>query len=131
MDFKMNIGTAIHCARTGVVIEAVDSFSDGGLKEEYLYRGNHLIVQREDSSLAGYWHLNPNSLKIQKGETVLMGQLHGESGNTGYSAFPHLHFMIFRYGPDNSKITIPARFNTSEGWIYLKPGNSFECVDDR
>ena len=43
---------------------------------------------------ASYLHLRKGSIKVSKGERVLKGQLLAESGNTGESTGPHLHFEI-------------------------------------
>lgn len=129
MDFKMEIGTNICAARSGEVVACVDSFSEGGLDEALLNKGNHVIILHDDSTYAGYWHLNPNSLEISKGDHVLKGQVLGQSGHTGYSAFPHLHFMVFTYTSSGSKQTRPARFSSESGPRYLKPGSSYKCTE--
>ena len=46
------------------------------------------------SYTASYLHLRKGSIKVARGERVLKGQLIAESGNTGESTGPHLHFEI-------------------------------------
>jgi murein DD-endopeptidase MepM/ murein hydrolase activator NlpD len=45
---------------------------------------------------SAYMHLKKGSLLVKKGERVLEGQQIAESGNTGASTGPHLHFEIQR-----------------------------------
>lgn len=125
-DFKMKKGSGICAARDGTVI-AVKSDSDkGGLKDEYLNEGNHIIIQHEDGSIAQYWHLKQNGALVKIGDRVTKGQLIGSSGNTGYTAFPHLHFQVIDV---NGKEILP-RFQTTKGNIYLRPGRWYKSVND-
>ncbi len=50
-----------------------------------------------DGSIAYYWHLQKDGVLVNIGDTVQTGQWIGLSGNTGYSAFPHLHFEVQGY----------------------------------
>jgi hypothetical protein len=43
---------------------------------------------------AQYYHLQPGSIDVQKGEHVKTGQLLGKLGNSGNSSGPHLHFGL-------------------------------------
>ncbi len=126
-DFKMKVGTPIHAARTGVVVQVKSDGREAGLKEEYLEEGNNIIVRHEDSSFAGYWHLNYSGVFVNVGDSVKVGEKIGLSGHTGYSAFPHLHFMVFEYH-DGIRKTIPARFQTKKGVKYIRPGKKYRCV---
>jgi murein DD-endopeptidase MepM/ murein hydrolase activator NlpD len=117
LDFKMRKGRKI-CAARGGVITAIKKDSDvGGVKDEYLSQGNHIIIQHNDGSQAMYWHLQKDGVLVNIGDTVQQGQLIGYSGNTGYSAFPHLHFQVY----DKDGKNIATRFNTKKGIIYLRP----------
>jgi len=51
-----------------------------------------------------YAHLN--CVYVLEGETVQVGQKIGESGTTGHSTGPHLHFSVIRKG----KYVDPERF---------------------
>jgi murein DD-endopeptidase MepM/ murein hydrolase activator NlpD len=94
LDFKVKKGTKICAAREGVVITAKKDSDKGGLKSENLSDGNYISIQHRDGSVAHYWHLQKDGVKVNIGDTVKTGQWIGFSGNTGYSAFPHLHFEV-------------------------------------
>jgi len=124
LDFKMKKGSKICAARAGVVI-AVKADSDvGGLKDEYLSEGNHIIIKHDDGSEAMYWHLKKDGVLVAVGDTVTQGQHIGYSGNTGYTAFPHLHFQVF----DAAGKNIATRFLTKKGIMYLRPGKYYRCI---
>jgi hypothetical protein len=127
LDFKMKKGSQICAAREGVVIEVKKDSDKGGLKDEYLSEGNHIIIRHNDGSIAQYWHLEKDGVFIKEGDTVQKGQLIGLSGNTGYTAFPHLHFQV--KNKDGKEIL--ARFLTRRGIIYLRPAKWYRCLHDR
>jgi len=118
LDFKMRKGSKICAARAGVVTAVKEDSDVGGLKDEYLSEGNHIIVKHDDGSEAMYWHLKKDGVLVNIGDTVTQGQHIGYSGNTGYTAFPHLHFQVYDVNGKN----IATRFQTKKGVIYLKPG---------
>ncbi|MBL7700867.1 MAG: M23 family metallopeptidase [Ferruginibacter sp.] len=124
LDFKMNIGSKICAARDGVVIATKEDSDAGGLKDEYLSQGNHIIVRHNDGSTAMYWHLQKNGVLVNLGDSVTKGQLIGYSGNTGYTAFPHLHFQV----QDKNGNDIATRFLTRKGVIYLRPSKYYKSV---
>lgn len=93
-DFKMKKGTTICAARSGVVVDVYAKSNIGGLKDKANH-WNYIIIKHKDSSTALYGHLQQNGALVAIGDTVLQGQAIAKSGNTGYSAFPHLHFQVF------------------------------------
>lgn len=122
LDFKMKKGSQICAAREGVVIEVKKDSDKGGLKDEYLFQGNHIIISHNDGSIAQYWHLDKEGAFVNIGDTVQKGQLIGLSGNTGYTAFPHLHFQV----KDKTGKQILTRFVTRKGIIYLRPAKWYK-----
>lgn len=125
-DFKMKTGTTICAARDGIVIQTKSDSNKGGLKDEFLSDGNHIIIQHEDGSIAQYWHLEQNGVYVKQGDTVKKGQAMGASGNTGYTAFPHLHFQII----DAKGKEILPRFQSKKGIIYLRPGRWYKSINN-
>ncbi len=120
LDFKMKKGTKICAARAGVVVALREDSDRGGLKPEYLSDGNYLIIRHADGSHANYWHLQQNGVLVNIGEAVEEGQVIARSGNTGYSAFPHLHFEVTG-GLGVGRGQVPTRFRTRKGDRYLRP----------
>jgi murein DD-endopeptidase MepM/ murein hydrolase activator NlpD len=124
-DFKVKRGTPICAARTGVVVAAKSDSKVGGLNRRYLNKGNHIIIRHPDSTYAAYWHLKYKGTEVEIGDSIDAGEVIGMSGNSGYSAFPHLHFMVYKWEPENGRITVPVRFKTQKGICYLRPGRRY------
>lgn len=126
LDFKMKQGTAVCAARDGIVHSTREDSDRGGAKAEYMGDGNHVVIQHSDGSFAAYWHLQKEGVLVNVGDTVQKGQHIGYSGNTGYSAFPHLHFEV--YNNDEGYKTVPTRFQTKKGIRYLRPGKFYKSI---
>lgn len=121
-DFKMKKGSTVCAARSGVVESTRADSEKGGLKPENISDGNYIIVRHADGSKAWYWHLQHNGVLVAAGDSVRAGQPIGRSGNTGYTAFPHLHFQVF----DPAGREILVRFATRKGVRYLRPGRWYK-----
>jgi murein DD-endopeptidase MepM/ murein hydrolase activator NlpD len=126
LDFKVRKGTRICAARAGVVTSLRKDSDKGGLKNENLSDGNYVSVQHNDGSVAYYWHLQKDGVMVNAGDSVKAGQWIGLSGNTGYSAFPHLHFEVQGYDATGNYKQLPTRFYTNKGVIYLRPGKLYK-----
>lgn len=123
-DFKMKTGMLICAAREGVVIDLRYDSDSGGLKEENLGDGNYIVIQHNDGSVANYWHLRKDGVLVKLGDNIRKGQAIARSGNTGYSAFPHLHFQVV----DKDGKQILTRFYTKNGVRYLRPGKWYRAA---
>jgi murein DD-endopeptidase MepM/ murein hydrolase activator NlpD len=121
LDFNMSVGTKIYAARGGVVTRVKEDGSRGGLKSKYRQDGNLIIIDHEDGTRAGYWHLQYNGALVNVGDTVQQGQHIAYSGNTGYTSMPHLHFLVWQRTADGRWQQIGTRFKTAKGDVYLKP----------
>ena len=120
LDFKMKRGTKITAARDGVVTRVKEDGDKGGWNKKYRPYGNNIIIQHADGSRAGYWHLQLNGALVNVGDSVKQGQVIGLSGKTGYTAMPHLHFMVWSFDNSRQWQQVPTRFATSKGVIYLR-----------
>lgn len=129
LDFKMKVGTKILAARGGVVIRMKEDGSRGGASRKYRSEGNYIIIQHADSSRAGYWHLKKDGVLVNIGDTVRQGQVIGLSGKTGYTAFPHLHFLVWGFDKNGRWQQIPTRFQTTRGVKYLNAINSYRSTN--
>lgn len=120
LDFKMKRGTKILAARDGVVTRVKEDGDRGGWNRKYRSYGNNVIITHADNSRAGYWHLQKDGALVKVGDTVKKGQVIALSGNTGLTAFPHLHFIVWT-SKGGQWQQVPTRFETSKGIKYLKP----------
>lgn len=120
LDFKMPVGSIVCAARGGVVIRLKENGTKGGFYKSNRSEANYIIIQHEDSSRAGYWHLKHNGILINMGDTVKKGQPIASSGNTGFTFFPHLHFIVWALDHNKQFLQQPTRFRTKKGNIYLR-----------
>lgn len=86
IDVAMSVGTTIKAADGGKVI-----FS--GTKGTY---GKLVIIDHGNGYETRYAH--NSSLLVKQGDRVYKGQVIAESGNTGRSTGPHMHFEIRKDG---------------------------------
>lgn len=119
LDFKMKRGTKILAAREGVVVRVKEDGDRGGWNKKYRPYGNNIVIQHPDGSRSGYWHLQFNGALVSVGDTVQKGQVIALSGKTGYTATPHLHFLVWRSSGGQWQ-QVATRFQTSNGIKYLK-----------
>jgi murein DD-endopeptidase MepM/ murein hydrolase activator NlpD len=92
IDPRANIGTTVMASLDGIV---------SVVSENWLY-GKHIIISHDNGYKTLYAHLN--SFSVKQGDRVARGRKIGESGNTGYSTGPHLHFGMY---DKNNKLVNP------------------------
>ena len=110
LDFKMKTGTKIFAVRDGIIVRAQENNNKGGWKPKFRQYANFLVIEHDDGTRAGYWHLQQNGIVGKIGDKVKQGQLIGYSGNTGYTFLPHLHFMVWT-NRNGQWQQIPTRFS--------------------
>ncbi|MEP6846892.1 MAG: M23 family metallopeptidase [Panacibacter sp.] len=120
LDFKMKPGTEVYAARDGIVIRLEEQHDKGGRNKKYRKDANLVVIQHDDGSKAGYWHLQKNGVLVNMGDTVHRGQLIALSGKTGYTFLPHLHFIVWT-NKNGGWQQVPTRFQISKGIKYLRP----------
>ena len=128
LDFKMKKGSAVTAARDGVVVRVEQSYTKGGVNKKYLGRANLVVIRHGDGSQAMYAHLNHNAVLVKVDDSVKQGQTIARSGSTGYSAMPHLHFIVWGPTKGGGRSQLPTRFYTNDGVIYLKPGKRYKSL---
>jgi len=97
VDIAMPIGTDVHAARAGIVFEVASSnFRGGGDAERYAESANIIRILHDDGTHALYAHLNWHGIRVRPGDRVERGEYIAESGNTGFSSGPHLHFAVMQ-----------------------------------
>lgn len=95
VDIAMPIGTDIYAARGGLVFEVASTNFRGGTDPERDGAAANIVrIMHDDGSHAVYAHLNWNSIRVRPGDRVERGQYIADSGNTGFTTGPHLHFAV-------------------------------------
>lgn len=90
IDYGVPVGTTVYAAADGVVLKTGYD-SDG--------YGNYIVIQHLNKIQTWYGHGN-GTFYVSVGQTVSRGQAIMQSGNTGNSTGPHLHFEV-RVSPYN------------------------------
>lgn len=115
VDIAMPVGTDIMAARDGIVFDvASTNFKSGLERDEYAKLANLVRVLHDDGTFAVYAHLNWNSIRVRPGDRVQAGQYIADSGNTGWSGGPHLHFAVLR-NVGMRVDSLPAAFRGADG----------------
>ena len=97
VDFAMPVGTDVYAARGGTVIEvASTNFRAGFNPGEKGASANLVRILHDDGTIGVYAHLNWNTIRVKPGDEVKRGEYIADSGNTGFSSGPHLHFVVLR-----------------------------------
>ena len=142
VDFEMDVGTPVHAARSGLVVEVTENRSTSSTSTRYEQLANRVLVYHKDGSFANYAHLKRNGAAVEAGQRVKAGELIGYSGNTGQSSGPHLHFDVRMPQKNGAMQSIPFRFRGEDGkgvkptlngvYYSYHPGKpSFETVYGR
>ena len=87
MDFKTPVGTPVVTPKAGTVTR---------VNWNHAANGNCVEVRYPDGTLAKFLHLD--KLAVKAGQHVTSGQVLADSGNTGTSTAPHLHYQLDRSG---------------------------------
>ena len=117
VDFIMPIGTPVHAARAGRVIDFHQLSDSGGTSSMHMDKGNFIEIQHKDGTVAHYHHLRIMGVKVDKGEQVSQGQFIGLSGNTGFSSGPHLHFAVTKLESLGKSVSLKVPFQAKRGII--------------
>ena len=114
VDIVMPVGTPVLAARAGIVMDLEDDFHGGKQTDRYLERANRIRIIHDDGSMTVYAHLQANSARVRPGTRVPSGAWIANSGNTGYSSGPHLHFVV-QINAGLALESLPFRFRQPDG----------------
>ena len=115
VDFAMPIGTDIYAARGGTVIDVASTNYRGGLDPSQSGAQANLIrILHDDGTYAEYAHLNWNTIRVRPGDVVERGEYIADSGNTGFTTGPHLHFAVLK-NSDMRLESVPVVFEGPNG----------------
>jgi murein DD-endopeptidase MepM/ murein hydrolase activator NlpD len=126
LDFTMPEGTEITAAREGKIIDVVQSNNTGCPSISCAHLANYVSIMHSDSTIAQYFHLKQNGVKVKAGDLVKKGDPIALSGNTGWTNGPHLHFVCFL--PDASK---PKQKNTLKTLFRIGDGTKSEYLSEK
>lgn len=115
IDITMPEGTPVLATRDGVVMQMEDNSFEGGKRQQkFLSKANLIRLLHDDGTMSVYAHLKLDSAKVRPGQWVNAGDQLAESGNTGYSSGPHLHFVIQR-NTGGKLLSLPYSFTLESG----------------
>jgi murein DD-endopeptidase MepM/ murein hydrolase activator NlpD len=109
IDIDMPVGTAVHAARAGMVISVAARHFRSGLMPQHLDEANFVQIMHDDGTHAIYAHLQLDTVRVRPGQRVTRGEYLANSGNTGFSSGPHLHFVVLRNAGLHSE-SVPVTF---------------------
>lgn len=85
-DYRAPVGTEVFACADGRILST-------GMVEDY---GKYVIIKHRNGYTSLYGHLS--RILVNKNQTIFEGMKIAESGNTGISTGPHLHFEIRKNG---------------------------------
>jgi murein DD-endopeptidase MepM/ murein hydrolase activator NlpD len=94
VDIALPDGTPIYAARDGVVINLQHDKFLTAASPVMLDQANMVEILHDDGTIAIYAHLHWDSVRVRPGQRVSQGEYLADSGNTGFSTGPHLHFGV-------------------------------------
>ena len=77
--------------------------------------GNHVVVDMGEGRYAFYAHMQPGSLRVERGDRVEPGDVLGLLGNTGNTDGAHLHFHIMDSPSPLQSNGLPFTFTRMRG----------------
>jgi murein DD-endopeptidase MepM/ murein hydrolase activator NlpD len=102
-------GSAVYAARAGTVINVRHDSFRGGIGAVMADQANLIEILHDDGTIAVYGHLHWDSIRVRIGQHVALGEYIADSGNTGFSSGPHLHFAVWRNSGE-SDVSVPIEF---------------------
>ncbi|GAA1456338.1 M23 family metallopeptidase [Williamsia maris] len=88
IDFAAPLGTPIHAATDGEIVEAGPASGFG----------NWIQVKSADGTITMYGHMASSGVLVSKGQKVTAGDIIGLVGNEGFSTGPHVHVEVWKNG---------------------------------
>ncbi|MFI4866390.1 MAG: peptidoglycan DD-metalloendopeptidase family protein [Steroidobacterales bacterium] len=114
VDIAVPDGTPIYAAREGSVINVRHDSFRGAADPAMLDQANIVEILHDDGTIGLYAHLHWESIRVQPGQSVRRGQYIADSGNTGLSTGPHLHFAVIRNAGMHAE-SVPVQFAGANG----------------
>jgi murein DD-endopeptidase MepM/ murein hydrolase activator NlpD len=109
VDIALPDGTPVYAAREGTVINARHDYFRGAADPVMLDQANVIEILHDDGTIAIYAHLHWDSIRVRIGAHVARGEYIADSGNTGFTSGPHLHFAVIR-NAGTTDVSVPIEF---------------------
>jgi murein DD-endopeptidase MepM/ murein hydrolase activator NlpD len=109
VDIALPDGSQVYAAREGTVINMRHDGFQGGPTPEMMDQANVVEILHDDGTIAIYAHLHWDSIRVHIGQRVGRGEYIANSGSTGFSSGPHLHFCVIRNGGIEN-VSVPVEF---------------------
>ena len=110
VDFGCDIGTPVYATGDGTVEVADNSGYNGGY-------GRQILLNHQFGYKTRYAHLS--KALVRPGDRVHRGQIIGETGNTGRSTGPHLHYEVIHKGVPVNPVNYFNRNMSAEEYEQL------------
>lgn len=125
-DFGMPEGNTVVATRSGKVV----SLYEGSQTRLTSMNGwaqytNYVLIDHGDGTSSFYSHLKYNSVLPNVGDYVSQNQPIAQSGNTGFSTDPHLHYSVQK----TPSYIPPAGFSNTSGYATESLPSSFSDPD--
>jgi murein DD-endopeptidase MepM/ murein hydrolase activator NlpD len=122
VDFALPDGTPVYAAREGMVINVRHDSFRGAPVPAMLDQANVIEILHDDGTIGVYAHLHWDSIRVHIGQRVARGEYIANSGNTGFTTGPHLHFAVWR-NAGGADVSIPVQFE-GIGGVPVTPATS-------
>ena len=109
VDIALPDGTPIYAAREGIIINVRHDSFVGAADPALLDQANVVEILHADGTIACYAHLHWDSIRVHVGQRVVRGEYLANSGNTGFTSGPHLHFAVWR-NAGSGEVSVPVEF---------------------
>lgn len=110
VDIALPDGSQVYAAREGTVINVRHDAFRGGASPAMMDQANVVEILHDDGTIAMYAHLHWDSIRVHIGEHVERGEYIANSGNTGFTTGPHLHFCVIR-NAGFTPVSVPIAFS--------------------
>jgi murein DD-endopeptidase MepM/ murein hydrolase activator NlpD len=99
----------VYAARAGVVINVRHDSFRGGAQAALIDQANLVMILHDDGTIGAYGHLQWDAIRVRIGQHVKRGEYIANSGNTGFTTGPHLHFAVLR-NAGAAAVSVPIEF---------------------
>jgi hypothetical protein len=122
IDWAMPIGTHLAASRAGTIRNLKEDLADGEVGPFGV--GNYVFVEHTKDRFSLYYHLTKNGVRYRSGIAVSAGEYIADSGNTGKSSGPHLHYSLMTSGTCQSSTcdVDPNQWTTDPGRVPYRAG---------